>query len=499
MKNRKFFWVLIPLSFTLWSCSTTPEKKVDEELLPEEFSLLEKPLPGLSQEESEVVVDEILDENQELAQNEPGSIIAEETPPTAQMPAPKQRLKRKAEIPIELNRRVGKWIHYFTMRDRERFQRFMDRGEKYRPLVEEILDRHSIPREIYFLAMIESGFSTHAASHASAVGVWQFIASTGRSYGLRSNEFVDERRDPIRATEAAAQYLKDLYEEFDSWHLAMAAYNSGENRVERAIKTGRTRDYWELVRRNLLPPETRDYVPKFLAAYIIGQNPTKFGFKISEVETYPEVKGVEVPSPIRVNDLAKVAQMSLEELLEVNPHFRRDFTPPHDKNYLVWIPVQKAKGLEKLQASLHKLKIRNVASLMPARTSRERKIASYHVVKSGDSLSSISDQYGMTIKQLSRLNRLRSKTIIKGQRLLVAKSLSNRGLANVIQGYRRDSLKSVQSKSRLSGYRSYRVKNGDHLTRISRKFGVSLADLKRVNRISGDRVVVGDLIKIPRS
>lgn len=156
--------------------------------------------------------------------------------------------ERKVRIPVELNEHVQRWITYFTERDRERFQRFLNRGQLYRDVVENVLEENDLPAELYYLAMIESGFRTDAHSHASAVGVWQFIPGTARRYGLRIDRYVDERRDPIRATEAAAKYLRDLYNVFGSWHLAMAAYNAGEIRVLRAVFKGRTRNFWELIK-----------------------------------------------------------------------------------------------------------------------------------------------------------------------------------------------------------------------------------------------------------
>ena len=156
-------------------------------------------------------------------------------------------------IPLEINDKVEKWINYFTKKDRDRFQRFLNRGEKYRKMIQAVLADQGIPTDLYYLAMIESGFSVKARSHASAVGVWQFIRATGRRYGLKIDYYVDERQDPMRSTIAASLYLKDLHLVFNSWYLAMASYNAGESRIMGSIMKQSSRDFWQLVRKNALP------------------------------------------------------------------------------------------------------------------------------------------------------------------------------------------------------------------------------------------------------
>ena len=253
------------------------------------------------------------------------------------------------------NEKVKFWLDYFTGRGKERFQRYLNRGERLRDVVQSTLEESGVPNELYYLAMIESGFVTHAYSHARALGVWQFIRATGRRYGLEANYYIDERRDPIHATEAAIKYLTDLYNAFLSWELAIASYNSGELRVLRAIMDGKTRDYWEMSEQRLLPKETRNYVPKFIAANLIGRNPEKYGF-IDPVqiqkETYPSVVAVEVPSPVRLSTIAKTAKVPLSELKEVNPHLRRGTTPPSRKAYEIWVPANWVNAVQSVTSQL---------------------------------------------------------------------------------------------------------------------------------------------------
>jgi membrane-bound lytic murein transglycosylase D len=189
-----------------------------------------------------------------------------------------QRPQALEAIPAEMNPSVQKWIHYFSQKDAPRFQRFLDQGHTYRDTVEALLEKNQLPRQLYYLAMIESGYSNHATSSAKAAGVWQFIPATARRYGLQINSQIDERRNPIRSTEAAILYLKDLYNVFGSWHLALAAYNAGEYRIMGAVIRGKSRDFWTLVKNRVLPLETANYIPKFLAAIKIGGNPDQYGF-----------------------------------------------------------------------------------------------------------------------------------------------------------------------------------------------------------------------------
>jgi membrane-bound lytic murein transglycosylase D len=241
-------------------------------------------------------------------------------------------------IPLEKNFHVRKWIRYFTRDNRERFDRFMERGARYRTLVQEILADNGVPPEMYYLAMIESGYASRARSRASAVGIWQFIAPTARRYGLRVDHEVDERIDIRRSTKAAARYLLDLREEFGSWYLAMAAYNCGEGRIRRIIKRHKTRDYWTLMRQNALPAETAQYVPKFQAAMHIARNPQAYGFDHKTHYDFPEVRKVKVQGRLPLREIARNKRVSLEAMRALNPHLLREKTPRAKKGYEIWVP-----------------------------------------------------------------------------------------------------------------------------------------------------------------
>lgn len=245
---------------------------------------------------------------------------------------------KKHGIPFEFNQKVAAWIEYFSQKDRDRFQRFLDRGEPYREAVENILEENGVPVDLYYLGLIESGFNFRAKSKAKAVGVWQFMRPTGRSYGLSVDAYVDERRDPIRATEAAAWMLRDLNREFKSWYLAMAAYNAGVGRIRQAVKRGRSNDFWTLVERHVLPKETMEYVPKFLAARYIAENPDVFAFYINEDQKYPDVSLVKVPSPVTFATIERICGIPSGTLSFVNPHYLKACSNPAHASDEIWVP-----------------------------------------------------------------------------------------------------------------------------------------------------------------
>ncbi|HVK60835.1 MAG TPA: lytic transglycosylase domain-containing protein [Bdellovibrionales bacterium] len=245
-----------------------------------------------------------------------------------------------SEIPIESNHHVRAWIRYFTQDDRERFDRFMERGARYRILVQKILAENGVPEELYYLAMIESGYASRARSSAKAVGIWQFMAPTAREYGLRVDKEVDERLDIRRSTRAAARYLKGLEREFGSWYLAMAAYNGGLGRVRTAIRKHGTRDFWTLARRRALPAETIQYIPKFQAAMHIARNPAAYGFERKTHYKFPTVRRVRVQSRLPLKVVARKQRVPIASLQALNPHLLKGVTPPSRRGgYELWVPL----------------------------------------------------------------------------------------------------------------------------------------------------------------
>jgi membrane-bound lytic murein transglycosylase D len=330
---------------------------------------------------------------------------------------PKKDKSRSSPIPHLFNDKVASWIQYFSQRDRERFQVFLDRGEPYREAVENILEENRVPTDLYYLGLIESGFNFRAKSRVKAVGVWQFMKPTGKMYGLEVDSYVDERRDPIRATEAAAKYLRDLYREFDSWYLAMAAYNAGPGRIRSSIRRAATRDFWELVKLKKLPSETMEYIPKFLAARYIGENPELFSFYINEEKKYPDVELVKVPSAVSFESIEKNAGIPQGMLSFVNPHYLKNHTHPFRKTDEIWVPEKYVASVGRISSTLESSRV----SIAPERKTValiDRKKIPDYIVKKGDTLKSIALKRGLSVAYLKQVNGLGSKSkIVTGQTL----------------------------------------------------------------------------------
>lgn len=396
-------------------------------------------------------------------------IEAEDLPiPEIKQPTVKQQSEKK-RIPVVRNAAVEKWIKYFSIKDRERFQRFLNRGQKYRDVVENVLEENDLPAELYYLAMIESGYQLEAHSHAKAKGVWQFIPGTATRYGLRVDRYVDERKDPIRSTEAAAKYLRDLYNVFGSWPLAMSAYNAGEIRILRAVFRGKSRDFWKLSDSKVLPKETAEYVPKFLAVVLIGMNPTKYGFTDpSERDSFPSVESLEVPGSLKLAHIAKSANIPLSALKAVNPHLQVR-TPP-GKEYELWVPSEHVASVRSVGSQLAKLARPERRSLASAKRSSKAPI---HIVRRGENLSVIARRYKVSVGHLKRMNKLKSNRVYVGARLRVKP-----------QSYRPS--KTVR----------YIVKRGDNLTFIAKKFKTTVGRLRSLNKLRKNKIVVGQVLRL---
>ena len=232
------------------------------------------------------------------------------------------------EIPLETNEAVDRWIEFFAVRAHDRFATYLTRAGRYEDMIRTRLREAELPEDLLYLAMIESGMNPNAYSRAHAAGMWQFIRGTGRLYGLEVRLWVDERRDPYKATDAAIAHLADLYDQFGSWYLAAAAYNAGAGRVSRGIKRTGSTDFWDLADARVLRSETRNYVPKLIAAAIIAKNPEKYGFDDVVPEKPLEFETVEVPDATSFDVLAEAAGVSEDEIRLLNPQYARRVTPP---------------------------------------------------------------------------------------------------------------------------------------------------------------------------
>ncbi len=296
----------------------------------------------------------------------------------------------KFDIPVVVNDKVQKWLDYFTNGSgRKHYSRYLARSTRFVPTQLRILKENGAPKDLIFLSMMESGFNTHAFSSASASGLWQFIKSTGKMYGLDSDFWVDERRDPEKASSAAARHLKDLYQEFGDWYLAYAGYNAGAGKVRRAIEATGSRDFWVLASSNYLRQETKDYVPKILAATIIGKSPEKYGFSDVVFQDPIATEKVTVSTPADIYVLAQCAGVDSELIRLINPELTRNMTPLNRPNYQVNVPRGTKRTFEQ-----------KFARLSPS----DRLENVRYVARQGDTLSTIARANGVTIETIQRAN-----------------------------------------------------------------------------------------------
>jgi membrane-bound lytic murein transglycosylase D len=242
------------------------------------------------------------------------------------------------DLPVTYNPKVSFWISYFQGRGKKFFRNWLEKASKYMPQIQRDLKSAGLPMDLAYMVMIESGFSATATSSASAVGPWQFIPSTARSYGLHQTYWVDERRDLTKSTQAAIKYLKDLHQEFGSWYLVAASYNMGENGLRKQIKRHQTKDYWELVRRKALPDETQNYVPKILAAMMISKAPNLYGFRNLDPH-YPQAKeSVFAPAGTDLDLLADHLNVTRKSLKDLNAEIILGYIPKTAVGHEIRIP-----------------------------------------------------------------------------------------------------------------------------------------------------------------
>jgi Transglycosylase SLT domain len=242
----------------------------------------------------------------------------------------------KTDVPVARNKEVKAYLVYFSTDRKQVMRQYLARSTRYLPLIREIFQEHGLPEDLAYLAMIESGFNPYAYSPAHAAGMWQFISGTGRRYGLDVNNYVDERRDPVKSTHAAAKYLLDLYKQFGSWYLAAASYNCGEGRVQREIDASNHKNFWELSANQCLPNETKNYVPQMIAATIIAKNPEKFGFTSIPYLPPLQFDTVKVNEPTSLKAVSIAVNVPPEEISLLNPELRKGTTPP--ETFVLKIP-----------------------------------------------------------------------------------------------------------------------------------------------------------------
>lgn len=403
------------------------------------------------------------------------------TTPSAGRLIPQDHLAeiQRPDIPLVVNNRVQDWLDYFQGRGRPHFERYLARSRKYIPMMRRILTENGLPHDLVYLSMIESGFNPHAYSRARATGAWQFIYQTGIRYGLKVDSWVDERRDPEKSTVAAAKYLKNLYDRYNNWYLAAAGYNAGEGKIDRAIRKYDTEDFWQLAQGRYLRAETKDYVPKLIAAALIAKSPEKYGFKHIQYEAPIPFKEVKLEGPIDLRIAAKCAGVTYEEIKALNPEILHWVTPPEAGPYSLKVPSASERRFRQKYASLN-----------PGERMGEKKVS----VESSGSVRELARVHEVPTVLLAAANGVSPEDTIKAGRAIFLPLDPPEGeelYEPIYEGRRGRHGGSVLA---------YRVRAGDRIGKISRRTGLSVAVLRRNNpHIDWNNLRKGQRLKLHAS
>jgi membrane-bound lytic murein transglycosylase D len=422
------------------------------------------------------------------------------------------QIRDRYDIPVEMQPLVAQYIQFFQGPGRKWFRKWVSRSTRYLPVMQPILEAEGLPRDTVYLAMIESGFSAHAYSWAHAAGPWQFISSTGKQYGLRQDFWVDERRDPIKATHAAAAYLRQLHRELGHWYLAWAGYNTGGGRVRRLMDRHGTSDFWTLSEGRGFAQETKHYVPKLIAAALIAKHPSAFGFREEEFEYEPPLSYEEVPlvDATDLDAVARAAGVAVKDVYELNPELKRWCTPPASEKqpYRLRLPQgSAAKFAENFKT-------------LPA---HERLTFRIHKIRRGDTLSRIAQAYGSAPEAILQFNRLKNARALRVNGELAIPVPGGRGsvaaLERKVVQARRSGLTALRPEEEIpAGTPSapvatgpikteiingrtrvtYGVQSGDSLWAIAQRFHVTVEDLRVWNELPRRKrgLKVGTVIQV---
>ncbi len=398
-----------------------------------------------------------------------------------------EELNARTPFNVEYNPKLESVIKQYLKHRNKNLSRIIGLSKYYFPMFEEILDKHNLPLELKYLAVVESGLDPRAKSPAGASGLWQFMYRTGKAFGLESNSYVDDRNDPVLSTEAASEYLTYLYNSMEDWDLALAAYNSGPGNVSKAIRrSGGSKNYWNI--RPYLPRETANYLPAFLATMYIFEYAEEHGIYV-EGPALPVIATdtIHVKEQISLPQIAKITDLPLSELQFLNPSYKLDIIPSvKDKNYILRLPIEAVGTFvaneEKIYAYANE--DFNKGEKTRQELFQEPEPIRYRV-KSGDYLGKIANRYGVTVAEIKRWNGLRNNNLRIGQNLTI---------------HPKNNIASSSNSTNTNTIKEYIVKAGDSLWSISRKFpGVSIENIKEWNGISSSNLKPGMRLKINQS
>jgi membrane-bound lytic murein transglycosylase D len=403
------------------------------------------------------------------------------------------------DVDIPLNARVLQYVQLFSGRLKGYLEDGLGRGAQYLPMIQEVFRAEGLPLDLAYVPLIESAFKPSAVSKAKAKGIWQFMRGTALENGLQHDWYIDERADPVKATRAAAKYLTTLHNMFGDWHLALASYNGGPGRVQRAMKRAKRTDFWQLsASKRYLPRETRDYVPLILAAIVIARNPAQYGLAVVEPQI-PRAEQVTVYGPIDLRKVAEWAGVSAEVIQDLNPELRRWTTPVRATDYQLNVPEGTA------------------AQILTALTTAEPEdLVSFnrYSVKKGETISTIAKKLKVSRTDLAEANYLSTKARLDaGQQLIIplapttilaartespAPVAESRSADAVVASNLRPLAAQNASAASAATRVTHRVKRGETLFSIARLYQTTVTALKQWNRISGSAIKIGQRLTILR-
>lgn len=414
--------------------------------------------------------------------DEVGEMNVAEVPPTEETRQTAEAAVREEEsdFPVQLNDMVLACIDVYKGRFRDWFAAALSRGQKYLPHIREVFAAEGIPQDLAYVALVESAFKTSALSRARAKGVWQFIAETGRRYGLQQDWWVDERSDPDKAARAAAQYLKQLYAMFGDWNLALAGYNAGEARVQWAVSRYKTTDFWRIARTGALRRETRNYVPLIHAAIVIAKAPEKYGIELAP-EEMPAYEMVPIEGAVDLRVLAECAGTALDQIQTLNPELRRLATPA-GRTYDLKVPAGSGATLLDCLAQV------------PA----EKRVGfRTHVVARGENLWTIAARHGARPRDVAEANGISlSQRLEAGKELIIPIDPQARSAAAPARPAPAVTVAEVAAGAVGTIRITYRIKAGDTLGAIASQYGTTVQNLQAWNGLRSSRIVAGDQLTI---
>lgn len=406
-----------------------------------------------------------------------------------------ERIKKmNSFISLPYNEIVKNYIILYSEKMPTKMSHILGLCQYYMPIFEDIFNRYDIPQELKAMAVIESAMNPLAVSRAGAKGMWQFMYSTAKMYGLHIDSFVDERLDPVKSAEAAAQYLQDSYEIFGDWNLAIASYNCGAGNVNKAIRrSGGKRAFWDIW--PYLPRETRGYVPAFVGALYTMTYYKEHGIRPEAVEIPAHIDTLKINKQLHLRQVADLTAAPLEELKNLNPQYRHEIIPGESREYILRIPYEYTNAFIEYEDSVYRHKAEeyfNPVTIKKIKDGADGERIVYRV-KNGDYLGRIASRHRCTVAQIKRWNNLSSNNIRVGQRLLIYRGGTSSGSASASSAPAKTQ---SSSAAPASGGSTYTVKSGDTLSGIANRNGVTVAQLKQWNGLSGNNIKVGQKLKV---